>query len=320
MRRARRVVHADRVLPGKEPPRRVVDLTQAARSWCSRLRSRLRWPPPRWRHLPPRPLPPRLRQPPLPPAAAAGIRSRMPLHRLLRRRNPPRRPNAPAAAAAEPAAVPAAPRRPPAATSIVRRCRVDQEIFDKTLEELLAQGTDRRIAEGKARRAAMIAARKKARARARRPAPWNPAADVDWSMGSHAARLADWDVGDPDRQTRRGTRAEVVAEDRARCARTSRAHVAASGGAGDRVHRAERHRVPFACVGDGKRRLDPAERRRSPAFDGAARRSGCWRETAHPADDRAQGRRRTSGRDRSATCRAGSSGSSTCSCHPTTTG
>jgi hypothetical protein len=39
---------------------------------------------------------------------------------------------------------------------------LDQETFDKTLEELLAQGTDRRIAEGKARRTAMIAARKKA--------------------------------------------------------------------------------------------------------------------------------------------------------------
>jgi hypothetical protein len=39
---------------------------------------------------------------------------------------------------------------------------LDQEVFDKTLEELLAAGTDRRIAEGKARRAAMIAARKKA--------------------------------------------------------------------------------------------------------------------------------------------------------------
>ena len=39
---------------------------------------------------------------------------------------------------------------------------LDQEVFDKTLEELLATGTDRRIAEGKAKRAAMIAARKKA--------------------------------------------------------------------------------------------------------------------------------------------------------------
>jgi hypothetical protein len=39
---------------------------------------------------------------------------------------------------------------------------LDQEVYDKTLEELLASGTDRRIAEGKAKRAAMIAARKKA--------------------------------------------------------------------------------------------------------------------------------------------------------------
>ena len=39
---------------------------------------------------------------------------------------------------------------------------MDQAVFDSTLEELLAAGTDRRIAEGKARRAGMIAAKKKA--------------------------------------------------------------------------------------------------------------------------------------------------------------
>ncbi len=39
---------------------------------------------------------------------------------------------------------------------------LDQEVFDATLAELLAKGTDRRVAEGQAKRAAMIAARKKA--------------------------------------------------------------------------------------------------------------------------------------------------------------
>ena len=39
---------------------------------------------------------------------------------------------------------------------------VDQDVYDATLEELLAQGTDRRIAEGRAKRAGMLAARKKA--------------------------------------------------------------------------------------------------------------------------------------------------------------
>jgi hypothetical protein len=39
---------------------------------------------------------------------------------------------------------------------------MDQEVFDATLAELLAAGTDRRIAEGKAKRAGMIAAKKKA--------------------------------------------------------------------------------------------------------------------------------------------------------------
>ena len=50
----------------------------------------------------------------------------------------------------------------PAADEHRPEVSLDQETFDNTLEELLAQGTDRRIAEGKAKRAAMIAARKKA--------------------------------------------------------------------------------------------------------------------------------------------------------------
>ena len=39
---------------------------------------------------------------------------------------------------------------------------LDQETFDRVLAELLEKGTARRVAEGQARRAAMIAARKKA--------------------------------------------------------------------------------------------------------------------------------------------------------------
>jgi hypothetical protein len=39
---------------------------------------------------------------------------------------------------------------------------MDQAVFDQTLEELLAAGTDRRVAEGKAKRAGMIAAKKAA--------------------------------------------------------------------------------------------------------------------------------------------------------------
>lgn len=62
---------------------------------------------------------------------------------------------APAAAAPAPAAAVVQPEERPEVS-------LDQEVFDKTLAELLAAGTDRRIAEGKARRAGMIAARKKA--------------------------------------------------------------------------------------------------------------------------------------------------------------
>jgi uncharacterized membrane protein len=115
-----KAVHADRVMPGLEPPRRAVDLSQAV---------------------------PIVVQPPAVPAAMAAA--------------------APAAVAAPAIAAPAAPAAAPAPAApapAAERVEVslDQETFDKTLEELLGKGTDRRVAEGQARRAAMIAARKKA--------------------------------------------------------------------------------------------------------------------------------------------------------------
>jgi hypothetical protein len=73
---------------------------------------------------------------------------------------------APAAAEAAPAAAPApatdagSPAAPAAGGH--QEVTLDQEVFDATLADLLAKGTDRRVAEGQARRAAMIAARKKA--------------------------------------------------------------------------------------------------------------------------------------------------------------
>jgi hypothetical protein len=132
-----RVVRADRVIPGREPPRRLVDVTQAV---------------------------PVVAQPPVvaavaAPAAAASAAA-------------PAAPEAPAAAPASPAApaeaaAPASPAAPaPAAAPAPPAERVevtmDQAVYEKTLEELLAGGADRRIAEGKAKRAGMIAARKAA--------------------------------------------------------------------------------------------------------------------------------------------------------------
>jgi uncharacterized membrane protein len=114
-----RVVHADRVQPGREAPRRLVDVTQAV---------------------------PMIVQPPPVSVAAAAPAVAPPVA-------------APAAAAPAPATPAPA---PPAPAEARPEVSLDQETFDKTLEELLAAGTDRRIAEGKAKRAAMIAARKKA--------------------------------------------------------------------------------------------------------------------------------------------------------------
>lgn len=143
-----KVVRADRVRIGEEPPRRNVDLTQAA---------------------------PVLVAPPAIPAAATAATVATPVATA------PAAAAAPVAAPAEvpaaaPAPAPAAPTEAPAPAAQAvpaapaapaqpaERVEVtmDQEVFDKTLEELLAAGTDRRIAEGKARRAGMIAAKKKA--------------------------------------------------------------------------------------------------------------------------------------------------------------
>jgi len=147
-----RVVHADRVLPGKEPRRRIVDLTQAAPIVVQ--------PPP----VPAAVAAPAMAAPAAAPPAAAPAAAAAPASAPDASLPPAM--EEPAAAATEPAAAaavaPAAPAPAPAADERRPEVSLDQETFDKTLEELLAQGTDRRIAEGKARRAAMIAARKKA--------------------------------------------------------------------------------------------------------------------------------------------------------------
>jgi hypothetical protein len=136
-----RVVHADRVQPGREAPRRLVDVTQAV---------------------------PMIVQPPPVTVAAAAPATASPVAAPAAASPAPAAAAAPAPAATAPAPAAAAPApsaaspAPPAPAEERPEVSLDQETFDKTLEELLAAGTDRRIAEGKAKRAAMIAARKKA--------------------------------------------------------------------------------------------------------------------------------------------------------------
>ncbi len=136
-----RVVHADRVQPGREAPRRLVDVTQAVPMIVQ--------PPP----VTVAAAAPAAAPPVAAPAAAAPAPAAAPV---------PAPAAAPAAAAPAAAAPAAASPAPPAPAEERPEVSLDQETFDKTLEELLAAGTDRRIAEGKAKRAAMIAARKKA--------------------------------------------------------------------------------------------------------------------------------------------------------------
>lgn len=129
-----KVVRADRVVAG-QAPRRAVDVSQAVAVVVA------------------------------PPAVPSATAVAAPVAVAAVAAPPaPAAPAAPAEAApaeAPAAPAPAAPAAPPAVRPEVA---LDQDTFDKKLEELLAAGTDRRVAEGQARRAAMIAARKKAEA------------------------------------------------------------------------------------------------------------------------------------------------------------
>ncbi len=160
-----KVVRADRVRPGQELPRRTVDIKAA--------------------------VPVVVAPPPLPqpagvaaaPAAAAASAAAAPAPAAPAPPTPaqagpgaeapsteapqaepaseavPSEPDAATEARETPAAEVSAPAPAPAAHAEVS---LDQEVFDRTLQELLDKGTDKRVAEGQARRAAMIAARKKA--------------------------------------------------------------------------------------------------------------------------------------------------------------
>jgi hypothetical protein len=141
-----RVVRADRVVPGREAPRRLVDVTQAV---------------------------PVVAQPP---AVVASAPVAAPAPAAAAPAAPAPGAAAPAPAAAAPAEAPAAAEAAPAAAPVAPapaaaapappaerpEVSLDQEVYEQTLKELLDSGTDRRIAEGKAKRTAMIAARKKA--------------------------------------------------------------------------------------------------------------------------------------------------------------
>ncbi|MDH5223150.1 MAG: hypothetical protein OEW46_00025 [Actinomycetota bacterium] len=136
-----KVVRADRVRVGKELPRRNVDLSRAAPVVVA---------PPAVPSATPA-LAPAAAAAPVAPAAPAVAPAT------------PEAPAAPTASAASQAPAASAPApAAPAAAEERPEVTMDQEAYEKALQELLDAGTDRRIAEGKAKRAGMIAARKKA--------------------------------------------------------------------------------------------------------------------------------------------------------------
>jgi hypothetical protein len=146
-----KVVRADRVLPGRELPRRTVDLTQATAVVVA-----------------PPAVPSAVAAAPAVTAPAPVTTVTPPAEAAAPAEAPVEAPAAPSPATAVPAPTPApspAPAAGPAAAPAQRpEVSLDQEVFDSTLAELLEKGTDRRVAEGQARRAAMISARKKAEA------------------------------------------------------------------------------------------------------------------------------------------------------------
>jgi uncharacterized membrane protein len=148
-------VRAARVVPGREPPRRAVDVSQAAPVVVA----------------PPAVAAPAAAAPAAQPRAApasqpAAARAAAPASAPPAAAAAPAPAPTPAAATAPAEASAPAPSEAPAppapAPSERPEVALDQEVFDAKLAELLQKGTDRRVAEGQARRAAMIAARKKA--------------------------------------------------------------------------------------------------------------------------------------------------------------
>jgi uncharacterized membrane protein len=166
-----RVVRADRVRPGQELPRRAVDLSQTVPvivappslpAAVGAAASAPAAPAAAPDQAAPAPAPaPAAAAPAAPARAEPGAES----HAEPPADEAPASAEAPAAeapaAAESPAAATPAPAAPPAPAER-HEVTMDQEVFESTLAELLAKGTDRRVAEGQARRAGMIAARRKA--------------------------------------------------------------------------------------------------------------------------------------------------------------
>ena len=148
-----KVVRADRIVPGRDAPRRLVDVTQAVPVVAQ---------PPAVIAAAPLAAPAAAPAPASPSASAAAA----PVSTEAPAEGSAEAPAAEAPAAEAPAAAAPAAAAPAQAAPAPPAERVevtmDQEVYEQTLKELLDGGTDRRIAEGKAKRAGMIAARKKA--------------------------------------------------------------------------------------------------------------------------------------------------------------
>src|SRR3954453_1259559 len=142
-----KAVRADRIVPGRDAPRRLVDVTQAVPVVAQPpavIASAPGAAPALAAGSAPAAAP--AAAPPATPAAAEAPAAEAPAPGDA----------APAAASSSPAPAAAAPppAAPPASAAPAERVEVtmDQGVYEQTLQELLDAGTDRRIAEGKAKR------------------------------------------------------------------------------------------------------------------------------------------------------------------------
>jgi outer membrane biosynthesis protein TonB len=162
---------AESIVEGREPPRRAVEVREAAPVLVAAPVTAAPAPAAPAPAAPapapaqaPAPAPPTAAPPPKPAPAPPAPAEAQP--KPAEETKPAEAQPAPPAAAAPPAATaaaqPAAPPLEPATPSHSGPAELDQETFDRVVAEQLAKGVDRRVAEGRARSAAVVAARKKA--------------------------------------------------------------------------------------------------------------------------------------------------------------
>ena len=151
-------VRAERIVEGREPPRRQVEVREAEPVLVA---APVVQAPAPVAAAPPAAAPPAVAPPTAAPAPAASAPATTAETPAEQPAAAPAAESKPAEAASPPAAA-AAPAESAPAPAAHGGAEQDQETYDRVLAEQLSKGVDRRVAEGRAKSAAVVAARKKA--------------------------------------------------------------------------------------------------------------------------------------------------------------